>query len=508
MKKLKFAPLVRVSTEQQAKRGDSLRTQTKNLIEDVKSLNGVIPKFAWKYSGQEHATGVEERKKLDQLLNDCDKNIFDCVIITDLSRWSRNNLKSEESVKIFKQNGIRFFVRTKEYSLFDPRDYSIIGLHSIIYQLQADEQTLKAIENKLARLKRGIPSSGWLPYGRTFNRDTGKWGIDKEKKKLINRIANQYLSGKSLKQLAENIDLNYPNLIKTLKERTGTEWTVNFNIPRFKIAERIVIKMPRLLTEEKIMAIHEKINANKTFTHGSIKNKYLFGRMIFCGHCGYALSGQVHNKNKYYRHRGKGCGFNSINALVIEDKILQHIFEMFGDPKIIEKAQTDAIPNLAEINRLEDDLKKLKTEIIEVGKKKNNLIEIIELSGNDPDVLERIKKHNVRIEFLRDEEEFIKSKLVSVPTKKEIKKKAQLLKRMIKGVSRSQFHLNKMNFTEKKEMLQSIFSGKDSEGRRLGIYLKRTSNKEKPWLYEIRGTFQTEAGRLPDKIKLNMVSLS
>ena len=41
--KLRFAPFIRVSTEQQERMGESLRTQKKRIIQNVKSLGGVIP---------------------------------------------------------------------------------------------------------------------------------------------------------------------------------------------------------------------------------------------------------------------------------------------------------------------------------------------------------------------------------------------------------------------------------------------------------------------------------
>ena len=65
---LRFAPIIRVSTETQAKKGESLRTQKKHIIRFVDQLGGVIPEHCWKYRGQEHATPDQERKKLDQLL--------------------------------------------------------------------------------------------------------------------------------------------------------------------------------------------------------------------------------------------------------------------------------------------------------------------------------------------------------------------------------------------------------------------------------------------------------
>ncbi len=104
MKKLRFAPFIRVSTEKQEKKGESLSTQKKQIIHYVKQMDGVIPDSCWSYSGQEHSTEGFERKMLDKLLSDSSKNKFDCVIVCDPSRWSRDSHKSEEGLKILREN--------------------------------------------------------------------------------------------------------------------------------------------------------------------------------------------------------------------------------------------------------------------------------------------------------------------------------------------------------------------------------------------------------------------
>jgi hypothetical protein len=55
-KPLRFAPIIRVSTEKQAVQGESLRTQKRQIIKCVDQLGGTIPDHCWQYSGQEHGT--------------------------------------------------------------------------------------------------------------------------------------------------------------------------------------------------------------------------------------------------------------------------------------------------------------------------------------------------------------------------------------------------------------------------------------------------------------------
>ena len=89
---LRFAPLIRVSTEKQEKRGESLSTQKKQLESAIKNLNGSV--YKW-YEGQEHGTPDHERKILDELMTDAQASRFDAVMVVDASRWSRDNQKSK-----------------------------------------------------------------------------------------------------------------------------------------------------------------------------------------------------------------------------------------------------------------------------------------------------------------------------------------------------------------------------------------------------------------------------
>ena len=141
---LRFAPIIRVSTEGQEKKGESLRTQITQIKQYVQTLGGVIPDHCWQYCGQEHATPNQERRKLDKLLEDSGKNLFDAVIVCDASRWSRDNLRSKVGLETLRKNDIRFFVGTVDYDLFNPEHSFFLGVSAEIGELQARQQTLKS----------------------------------------------------------------------------------------------------------------------------------------------------------------------------------------------------------------------------------------------------------------------------------------------------------------------------------------------------------------------------
>jgi DNA invertase Pin-like site-specific DNA recombinase len=348
-KKLRFAALIRVSTEQQKDQGESLRTQETQITTSVEMLGGVITKT---YAGHEHATEGYEKKRFDQLLTDAAKSRkqFDAVIVADPSRWSRDNANSSNGLNILRDNGIRFFYMTTEVDLFNAQQKGIFGVQTAINSMMAAIQKEKSVINKIARAKRGIPTGGSLPYGRTFDKTTETWGINNEKKAIIKDSAKRYLAGESLTNLAAEYGMDHTNLHMTLTRKCGPDWGIHFNVPDLNIDEYIPINVPALLPNKAIDAILKQAAANKTYHHGSIKYKYLLSRMIFCDKCGRAMHGQNSEQRwTYYRHApDKGackCPKRSIPADVVEENIIRNLFETFANHTAVKGAIEAATPN-------------------------------------------------------------------------------------------------------------------------------------------------------------------
>ncbi len=518
MDKLRFAPLVRVSTESQEREGESLRTQKAQIEQAVKALNGTLIADPWRYSGQEHSTPGFERKRFDQLLKDAERGIFDAVIVTDPSRWSRDNVKSGQGLQILRDNGIRFFAGQTEHDLFDPTSELFLGMSVQINQYLAKIQTQKSLRSRINRASRSIPTVGNLPFGRTFDRETGIWRIDREKQKRLIWAAQQYLKGEQLSKLAPTLGMKTANLWKTLARRSGDTWELKFRSKRIAIDEKIILKIPPLLDEETIRKIHQKAEADKTYTHGMIKNPYLLARAVFCAKCGYTLFGHMTNRgNRYYRHvandsrqRKYGQSFG-IRADDLEEAVLLRIYATLGDSAGMEQAMMKAIPDRKRIGELRERKSFLESQLSKIETGKNRLIDSIEKGLiTDDEVARKMKEIRAKEASVKSEIEAIEPQLSDVPTEEEIKGKAKMIQRILGQIYRTPSRLAKMSFDEKRKLVSSFFSGKDSQGRRMGVYCEK--DKEGSIKYEIRGTFgQTSTGTLnaegPDILNFQDVSV-
>ncbi len=498
MTKLRFAPIIRVSTEKQEERGASLEVQRKQIISNVERLNGVIPDQLWQYSGQEHATPDFERKKLDQLLKDATKGIFDAVIVYEISRWSRDNQKSKQGLQILKDNGVRFFVGSTEYDLFNPEHAFILGMGAEVHELFARQQSFKSIMSKIEKSRQNIPAVGLLPYGRTFDHKTNTWGIDKEKQQKIILAAERYLSGESLLQVAETVGINYCSLHKTLKKFSGEKWTVRIKGKHFNIDEEITLTIPPLLSDETIKLLHLQMEANKTYRHGSggeriNKNRYLLGRMIFCTHCGGSLTGFANKSGlRYYKHysdsrRPCKCQHTKfIHARELELAVLLHVVSVMGDPDKVQKAIKDANPDTDKLIALDKEQKDLQHQFKKLEKQKENVVDMIAdglISKDDVRVkMGKIKDTQAAVE---NRLQIIDNEIGNLPDPQRSKRLAALSQKIIYNSTKDNPKIIfKRSWEWQRNLLENVFAGYDSQGKRLGVYMKWDNDQ---WIYEIRG---------------------
>jgi DNA invertase Pin-like site-specific DNA recombinase len=495
--RLRFAPLIRVSTEAQSQKGESLRTQAAQIREFVHSLGGTIPEYCWAYSGQEHATPDQERKKLEALLTDAARGKFDAVIVADNSRWSRDNRRSKEGLEVLRDNNIRFFVGTMEYDLYNPEHILMLGMAAEFNEFQARQQAFKSITNRIQRARRGVPANGSLPYGRTFDRRTETWGLDPEKQQKIQWAAERYLAGESIPRIAQTLGLHHTSLWKILTTRSGPTWSLRFRSEKANIDETVEISVPPLLSPETIQAVMEQGEANRTYYRREIKHRYLLNRMIFCGHCGYALEAQTTNRGyQYFRHplhRKRHCSLQkTVPAKPVERAVLQEVYKVFGDQKRIEEAARKATPDLSEIESMQAELAEIEGQEDKATKERDNLVSMVAKGLLTEEEIEpQIGPIRERLASIQDRRSYLEAQLADQPDPEKIKKKSKLARSVLVDAlknpgPKAQAKILEAPFERQREVMERAFAGRDREGNRLGVYVTKTEDPDHSFRLEIR----------------------
>jgi len=498
---LRFAPVARVSTEQQERQGESLRVQKEQLMAAVKTLRGRLIDDPWRYSGQAHATPEFEHERLEQLMRDTPKDIFDAVIVTKLDRWSRDARFTINAWPIFFDNGIKFYEGMREINFNSPMDVNYFEMGAVQGGHFARIMALASAEARISRAKRGIPTCGKKPYARRWDKHRQEWVIDEEAHNKIKYAASEFLSGRAMQDIADELGMNNSNLQLVLKKKCGTDWPIRFRSKRFNIDETVMLQIPRLLDEETIQAVKDRLASNRTVRRAPKKYKYLLKSVIFCSECGYTLSGDtkptgnfpqnyVHPRGRKRVHQCKH--FTSIPCEAIDGPVLLHLFTLMGNEAAIGRAIKQAIPNRAELKVQASRLKDLEAELKQVDRHTENLLDEIEKGNIRGEVVKkRMEKLETRQKTIMDNIERIKTKTKDLPTKEVIELRASMLKAQMSQLYSEPNDFKNMTFEDKRELILKFFEGVDADGKRLGVYLTKT---EDGFRYEIKGMFGQFAG--------------
>ena len=533
-KKLRFAPLIRVSGEEQARYGESLRTQRRQIEEAVDKLGGVIPAaLAGKYTGQEHATPGYERERFDQLLKDAEAGLFDAVMVADISRWSRDNEKSEAGLKSLRRNGVRFFVLGTEHDLENPEAELALSMFSTINRYLARTQNKKAADNRLARLRRGCPANGALPYGRTFDKGTETWGVDPDARKKIQAVAKRYIAGDSLTAMGQEFQHSTSSLWRALVKQSGPEFVVTWNKPDPERRERLrhragntedlvkkhrrrakqvhervkeieledrfifIITVPPLLDDETLEKVRQVADRRRK-GRGKRVNKYLLGGYVFCAECGLSFCGQTQKGSyRYYRHHPGGkinpdkCPQNwmVVKANELEEAVLLHLFATLGNPAKIQRAIEAANPDAEAQEDARQEIEGKLGELKKIDVAMERLVKAVADGVLEGDDVRRRKDRLVdEADAIKARIQALKEIIADAPTPAAVKtaakhlaKSSPLAASLRKNVKRrasvrsamGREELERMTYEDKKALVDLFFSGNAPDNSPFGVYVTR-----------------------------------
>jgi len=481
---IKSAGYIRVSSKEQVE-GESLNTQTQAIRKFAESQGYQLTEI---YSDAGiTGSSIKKRVAFQKLLRDAEAGKFQVLIIYRLSRFSRNALDLLNSVKKLKDFNVSLKSISEGIDFSSKYGEAILGMLGVIAQLEKDILTEQMFENKVVRAKRGVPTSGSYPYGRIYDKKTETWSLDEAKAGIIKTVAERYINGESLQELAKISNMSYSNLYFILKNTAGDKWTVNFN------NDVITYNIPALLSDETINKVRDRIDFNRTSNRSDVWGEYLLSGFVRCESCGYSLTGQTYKPNatrskdyKYYKHRHEqftksNCkAFKTIPADVIEFAVMRTIFENIHDVPSFEKAIAESLPDKSMINDLNKQIKASEKELSKVNKEIEKLVDMA-LSG----ILSKDTIKNKEAELIEQREKISEmisdnyDRLNNLPDPKVLRSEAERVRINLLEKYSGKDRLTEMTFDEKRKLLHFLFDGKDDKGKPYGIYITKHNKSHK-----------------------------
>lgn len=291
-----------------------------------------------------------DRPGMNKMLGEVKKNRINCIIVKDLSRFSRDYIELGRYMEqIFPFMGVRLVSVNDNYdsSLYNATAGFSTEFKTLLYDLYSKDISAKvktSLENKFAM---GRYAAGQIPFG--YNRSsTIKNAIEVNEKEaeIVRYIFSLAVQGKSSVQIAKQLyKEKIPSIAglrgKKTDSKKGCTWSYSavsrILKNRFYLGEmaygktlsKYVCSKSRILVPEeewKVIKEHhtpiiskdifeKAANIQKTEVkkHKNIKNKSTknpFTGKLFCGGCGYAMS--YKKKDKYQKQSYFWCRKHSL----------------------------------------------------------------------------------------------------------------------------------------------------------------------------------------------------
>lgn len=346
---IRAALYMRVSTDKQAKEGDSIPAQKEALERYAKEKGYVI---AGEYIDDGVSGTKSDRDELQKLLDDVKQSRIDIVLVTKLDRWFRSIRHYLNTQEILDKHKVPWIAIWEPiYDTSTPQGRLIINQMMSIAQFEA-ENTSQRIKQVFAyKREKGEVVSGNVPLGFCIK---NKHLHPDENADYIRQVFSYYAQTSSLFGTMEH----FSHL--GIFPRTRGSFKALLQNQKYRGA----LVDPALFDD-----VQNKLPKN---VPKSQKNTYIFSGLIVCKECGCRMAAQLHHSYKgakpqkvyicktYYNERPRMCSnTKKLNQNVLERYLLENIKSLL-EMKVDAVRKEESKDNSGRIAYLEKKIKKLK----------------------------------------------------------------------------------------------------------------------------------------------------
>lgn len=401
---MKAAFLIRCSTKNQ-----DLARQTRDLTRLAKAkgfeydLENLV--YGEKITGKDDVT-KKNRASIDKLLQAAKEQKFDVVLVSEVSRMSRDPASGRVYVRLLINMGIPVYFKDIDTWTIDPETGKRVRDAELVIggAFDAAWKYLKSMKTQIASARRnqldnnaisvGKPFFGYKRLGGKDKATRTRWIVDEDAAEVVVAIFNEYLKeGATLKSTALAITsmfgekLGRKFSIGTIEHilsydsyHTGIK-KINLTDPDTEEVEVFEVEVPKLITAELYESAKAKRGENRVKSEPyPSQTTHLLSKLVKCPCCGYTMSPRAKGSDSTPDGRGANGAYRIING----KKALSWVC-MSGINNITDCKNRTSIAN-----------EKLEPIIWELVKKE--LIMFANL--NNEDRLRKLKEIEEKIEYL------------------------------------------------------------------------------------------------------------
>lgn len=324
---MKNVAYLRVSTEAQTEKF-GLDMQKQKILDYCEKRGEVIER--WYIDGGYSGSNLQ-RPKIQDLLDDAERGLFQTVFIYKLDRMSRDVIDTLNLLyRVLPKYNVQVVSMTEDIKTENPMDKVMIGVNAIMGQYEREVIYMRTRAGMLERVKRGLwIGGGNLPYGYSYDRNDGLLHPN-EKAEDIPKIFNLYLKGYSCDTIGDMLGIGHSTVRAVLKHK------VFIGLIEYK-GNIYQGKHEPLIDKDTFYKVQDMLSVRTNNSY--VFNKYLLTGLCYCGVCGARMryhkwGGKPkivcysHFKGKDYMARDRNCDNKKIGADKVED-LLETQFKKF-----------------------------------------------------------------------------------------------------------------------------------------------------------------------------------
>ncbi len=307
-------------------------------------------------------TKIKNRKEFLRLMGDAQQDLFDMVVVKDISRFARNTVDLLQSIRTLKALGIETTFLTANMTVLGQSEFVLTIFGALAQEESANTSKRVKFGKKMNAEKGRVPNFVY-GYDKT-NGDYFNLEINQEEAKIVCQIYDWYIrEGYGASKIANMLNE------KGLKTKRNCNWSQNAicriltnelytgkiingkqEVTDFLTSKRenkdesewMVTEREdlRIIGPKQFARAQEILHGRRAafqVKHERQSNKYLFSTLIKCKECGWSFRRTVRTyQNTYIRwvcsgHNGKGAK-SCPNAITMdEDKLIQALEEYFTE---------------------------------------------------------------------------------------------------------------------------------------------------------------------------------
>lgn len=441
---MRIAAYCRVSTEKEEQLS-SLENQ-KEFFEQYATKNGdtLVEIYA-----DEGISGksMTKRDAFMRMLADSEKDKFDCVVVKDISRFSRNTQDFLYGVRTLKANGVDVKFLSNNQTVLGESEF-VMTVFAALAQEESSNLSKRVIFGKKQNAKKGRVPNTVYGYDKI---DTFTLEINPEESAVVKLIFKWYIEGEGTRRIAIRLNemgfstkKNAKWIAKTLRRilqnpiytgrmvnnKSVTKDFISGTREMLPEEEWYVHECPelRIISDEDFELVQKKLSERQEqYKNDNPGNRYsgrhMFSNLIKCGECGKGFTAKVYKwKNTYVRYRcamhNNGGNAVCTNNVTIDenellDEVKRYLLSIIDDRKAFadklmeqyEKSNEDI--DVAHLVKAKEKLEKRRDKYKEMFVE--TVISIEELKKEYAVISEGLKSIDAELEGFRQTQERIEN---------------------------------------------------------------------------------------------------